>query len=271
MQAQGREAALPAKRPSGAAGVRPTWVRCDGVEGARACPLERHERCERLSAGAQTCAATDRNCIEGRGSLAELAQDREAHRYGADGTLERQGAGELQAPGRELTARSWGISMTVRLNKLGNFLRGWFGYFGVSQYYWPIPVLDEWLRRRVRMCYWKQWRWPRTKISHLLALGVRLKTAIQHGVSSTELLAYGANPGGTAGPFQCLTGGARPPQRHGPVVQGPGLLGSSHFVERANSLNRPLRTPTVGGVGAGGEKPPATRLAPVLIVADALD
>ncbi|WP_434735428.1 group II intron maturase-specific domain-containing protein [Candidatus Accumulibacter necessarius] len=74
--------------------------------------------------------------------------------------------------------------MTVRLNKLGNFLRGWFGYFGISQYYRPIPALDEWLRRRVRMCYWKQWRWPRTKTSHLLALGVRLKTAIQHGVSS---------------------------------------------------------------------------------------
>jgi len=50
------------------------------------------------------------------------------------------------------------------------------------------------------------------------------------------------------------------PQRQGPVVQGPGLLGSSHFVERANSLNRPLPTRTVGGVGAGGEKPLATRL-----------
>ena len=47
-----------------------------------------------------------------------------------------------------------------------------------------IKRRDEWLRRRVRMCYWKQWRWPRTKISHLLALGVRLKTATQHGVSS---------------------------------------------------------------------------------------
>ena len=34
------------------------------------------------------------------------------------------------------------------------------------------------------MCYWKQWRWPRTKIRHLLALGVSLTTAIQHGVSS---------------------------------------------------------------------------------------
>ena len=58
------------------------------------------------------------------------------------------------------------------------------GYFGISEYYRPIPELDEWIRRRIRMCYWKQWRWPRTKINHLLALGVSLKTAIQHGTSS---------------------------------------------------------------------------------------
>jgi RNA-directed DNA polymerase len=85
---------------------------------------------------------------------------------------------------RKLTGRSWGVSMAHRLNKLGQYLRGWFGYFGISQYYRPIPELDEWIRRRVRMCYWKQWRWARTKIRHLLNLGVALKAAIQHGVSS---------------------------------------------------------------------------------------
>ena len=74
--------------------------------------------------------------------------------------------------------------MDYRLRKLGQYLRGWLGYFGISQYYQPIPELDEWLRRRVRMCYWKQWRWARTKIRDLRALGVGLKTAIQHGVSS---------------------------------------------------------------------------------------
>ena len=84
----------------------------------------------------------------------------------------------------ELTGRSWGVSMDYRLHKLGQYLRGWLGYFGISQYYEPIPELDHWIRRRVRMCYWKQWRWPRTKIRHLLDLGVSLKTAIQHGVSS---------------------------------------------------------------------------------------
>ena len=85
---------------------------------------------------------------------------------------------------RKLTGRSWGVSMDYRLRKLGQYLRGWMAYYGISQYYNPIPELDEWLRRRVRMCYWKQWRWPRTKIRNLRALGVGLKTAIQHGVSS---------------------------------------------------------------------------------------
>ena len=84
---------------------------------------------------------------------------------------------------RELTGRSWGVSMPHRFEKLGQYLRGWMGYFGISEYYRPIPELDEWLRRRVRMCYWKQWRHTRTKISHLLALGVGKRTAILTGVS----------------------------------------------------------------------------------------
>lgn len=84
---------------------------------------------------------------------------------------------------RELTGRSWGVSMPHRFEKLGQYLRGWMGYFGISEYYRPIPELDEWLRRRVRMCYWKQWRLCRTKISHLLALGVDRRTAILTGVS----------------------------------------------------------------------------------------
>jgi RNA-directed DNA polymerase len=87
---------------------------------------------------------------------------------------------------KELTGRSWGVSMEYRLRKLGQYLRGWTAYFGISQYYRPVPELDEWIRRRMRMCYWKQWRWARTKIKNLLALGVSLKSAIQHGCSSNS-------------------------------------------------------------------------------------
>ena len=85
---------------------------------------------------------------------------------------------------RKLTGRSWGVSMEYRLTKLAQYVRGWMGYFGISQYYRPIPELDEWLRRRVRMCYWKQWRLCRTKVGNLLKLGVGLRSAILTGVSS---------------------------------------------------------------------------------------
>ena len=72
---------------------------------------------------------------------------------------------------RRLTGRSWGVSMGYRLDRLARYVRGWMNYFGISAYYRPLPEIDAWLRRRIRMCYWKQWRWVRTKVRHLLALG----------------------------------------------------------------------------------------------------
>ncbi len=74
--------------------------------------------------------------------------------------------------------------MAWRFHKLAQYLRGWMGYFGISQYYRPIPELDEWLRRRVRMCYWKRWRRARTKVRNLLALGTGKRTAILTAISS---------------------------------------------------------------------------------------
>ena len=46
----------------------------------------------------------------------------------------------------------------------------------------------------MRCCYWKQWRWPRTKIKHLLSLGVSLKEAIKTGVSSKGPYAMSRTP-----------------------------------------------------------------------------
>jgi RNA-directed DNA polymerase len=54
---------------------------------------------------------------------------------------------------RKLTGRSWGVSMAYRLFKLREFIQGWMGYFRLSEYYRPIPLIDEWIRRRLRMCF----------------------------------------------------------------------------------------------------------------------
>ena len=84
---------------------------------------------------------------------------------------------------KKLTGRSWGVSMRYRFDKLAQYVRGWMGYFGISQYYRPIPELDQWLRRRTRMCYWKQWRGTRTRVRNLLALGTGKRTALMTGAS----------------------------------------------------------------------------------------
>ena len=84
---------------------------------------------------------------------------------------------------RKLTGRSWGVSMAYRFAKLAEYLRGWMGYFGISEYYRPLPEIDHWLRRRVRMCYLKRWRWCRTKVRELTKLGTNLRLAISIGLS----------------------------------------------------------------------------------------
>lgn len=79
---------------------------------------------------------------------------------------------------KRLTGRSWFVSMEYRMKKLAQYLRGWINYFGISEYYRPIPEIDHWLRRRVRMCHWKQWRYVRTRVRNLLKMGAHPNVAI---------------------------------------------------------------------------------------------
>jgi len=57
---------------------------------------------------------------------------------------------------RELTGRSWYVSWAYRYSQLRRYISGWINYFGLSEYYRPVPELDHWLRRRMRMCYLQQ-------------------------------------------------------------------------------------------------------------------
>jgi RNA-directed DNA polymerase len=79
---------------------------------------------------------------------------------------------------KHLNGRSWFVPMQCRMMKIARYLRGWMNYYGISEYYRPIPEIDHWLRRRVRMCYWKQWRYVRTRIRNLLKMGTHPNVAI---------------------------------------------------------------------------------------------
>ncbi len=39
---------------------------------------------------------------------------------------------------KELTGMSWGVSMEYRMFKLAEYLRGWMGYFGISERIRPV-------------------------------------------------------------------------------------------------------------------------------------
>jgi len=82
-----------------------------------------------------------------------------------------------------LSGRSWGVSMEFRMRKLREYVQGWMNYFGISEVYEPVSEIDRWLRRRIRMCYWKQWRRCRTRVRNLLALGTFKRQAILTSLS----------------------------------------------------------------------------------------
>lgn len=84
---------------------------------------------------------------------------------------------------RQLTGRSWGVSWDYRYQKLREYVTGWMNYFSLVIFD-PVERLDHWIRRRIRMCYLKQWRKPRTCIRNLIRLGVPERLAISIGMSS---------------------------------------------------------------------------------------
>jgi group II intron reverse transcriptase/maturase len=73
---------------------------------------------------------------------------------------------------RQITGRSNAMSMALKMLKLKQLVTGWINYFGIADMRELVKSLDEWLRRRIRMCYWKQWKKIKTKHDNLVKLGI---------------------------------------------------------------------------------------------------
>lgn len=76
-----------------------------------------------------------------------------------------------------ILSRSNGWNMTKRLGKLNQATVGWINYFKISEVKSDIEHLDAWMRRRLRMCIWKQWKKIGERAKSLIKLGVREQTA----------------------------------------------------------------------------------------------
>src|SRR5665648_508187 len=72
----------------------------------------------------------------------------------------------------EITSRSNGQNIIKRILKLNLYIRGWIQYFSLSDTPYILKMLEGWIRRRLRMCQWKQWKKIRTKYCNLIKLGL---------------------------------------------------------------------------------------------------
>jgi RNA-directed DNA polymerase len=64
------------------------------------------------------------------------------------------------------------IKKNIRFKKLNQYLIGWCGYFVLADTKSIFEKLDGWIRRRLRICLWKFWKKPNTKIRNLVRLGL---------------------------------------------------------------------------------------------------
>ncbi len=73
---------------------------------------------------------------------------------------------------RTITNRTAPISINHRIEQLNRFMMGWVGYFQLASAKGHMEDTDRWIRRRLRMCIWKQWKRVKTRIRELRALGM---------------------------------------------------------------------------------------------------
>ena len=73
---------------------------------------------------------------------------------------------------RMLTSRSRCGSVVKTMERIKEYMRGWMNYYSMADMKSNIESLNGWLYRRIRMCIWKQWKLPRTRMRKLIGLGV---------------------------------------------------------------------------------------------------
>ena len=78
---------------------------------------------------------------------------------------------------KQLTKRSWSISLNARIIKLNQVIVGWINYFRIADMKTYMNVISEHLRHRIRCIIWKQWKVPRHRIESLIKLGTDKNTA----------------------------------------------------------------------------------------------
>lgn len=78
---------------------------------------------------------------------------------------------------RQLTSRKQAKPITEILKKMRSYTIGWLGYYSIANMSSRINSLNEWMRRRIRQIFWKQWKKPSARFENLKRLGIPKRKA----------------------------------------------------------------------------------------------
>ena len=80
---------------------------------------------------------------------------------------------------KQLTKRSWSVTMDERIKRLNQVIRGWINYFRMGSMKENLKRIDGHLRNRMRIVIWKQWKTGKKRFWGLRKLGAPLWMAKQ--------------------------------------------------------------------------------------------
>ena len=98
-------------------------------------------------------------------------------------TVHPKAKAKMKAKLKELTSRSNGWGYAKRKQKLEEYIKGWVGYYHLANMKRFLIEMDEWLRRRLRMCIWKSWKRVKTRVANLVKCGIDKNQAYMWGNS----------------------------------------------------------------------------------------
>ena len=85
---------------------------------------------------------------------------------------------------KQLTNRSWSISLDERIKKINYVVRGWVNYFRIANMKTALTEIDEHLRVRIRVIIWKQWKKITRRQKALEQLGI--ERGLAHNIANTR-------------------------------------------------------------------------------------
>jgi hypothetical protein len=78
----------------------------------------------------------------------------------------------MRAKAKPLLRTGRGRKVAMTMANLAPKIRGWASYYKLCDAKAAFERFDEWLRRRIRVIYWRQWKRPNTRRKELIRRGI---------------------------------------------------------------------------------------------------